>query len=122
MDEKIRKLTVEAIENEFQELKSLETGSDEKAATISNLTKLHELMIEEAKVEQAEIGQKKEEEFREQQLKSEAKSRRNNIILQVGGWVGTALLVAFAYKFEEQGVVKSAVTRTLIPKMFLKTK
>lgn len=126
MDEKICELTNEAIESGFQELKACRPGSEEQMAVMRNLTQLHAMAVEEAKIKQAEIGQKREDEFRNQQMMVEAKSRRNSTLwnagLTVGGWLGTVALVVFAYKFEESGVVRSAVTRTLIPKMFLKTK
>lgn len=126
MNEKIRKLTAEAIENEFQELKSCTQGSEEKTAILKNLKELHSMVIEEAKVELAEIERIKEDEFRKQQLIMEAKSRKSSDLLRtgltVGGWVGTGILVVFAYKFEEFGVVRTAITRTIIPKMFLKNK
>lgn len=126
MNEKIRRLTAEAIENEFQELKDCDPGSEEKATVLQNLKELHSMAIEEAKVELAEIERAKEDEFRKQQLMLEAKSRKSSDMLKagltVGGWVGTGLLVVFAYKFEEFGVVRTALTRTVIPKMFLKSK
>ena len=126
MDKEIQKLTKEAFINEYQELKACAPGSEEKSSAIKNLKEFHAMLIEEAKAEQAAIEQKKEDEFRKQQIIAEAKSRRNSDIIRagltVGGWVGTGLLVVFAYKFEEFGVVRTAITRTIVPKMFLKAK
>ena len=123
MKDKIQMLLDEQIEKEIKNLNDCVTES-EKSTAIKSLSVLHALRIEEAKIEQAESSRYDEKEMKEATLKSESRSRWINTGVQAGltiaSWIATALLVRGAYKFEETGVVKSPITRSLIPKMFLR--
>lgn len=113
MEVKIRESLDELIQSSINRASGLPAGSDERSHAIDEVTKLHKLREAELTVdrEKAEIN-------------SKAKERWVNMGLQIGltigGWIATSLLVRGAYKFEETGVVKSPVTRSLIPKMFLR--
>ena len=64
MDEKIKNLLCEEIEEEILKLSSLEAGSKEKSTAINDLATLYRLKIEETKTE-LEFDEKRERRFME---------------------------------------------------------
>lgn len=113
MEVKIRESLDELIQDSINEASKLPVGSDERSHVIEEVTELHRLREAELTVDQEKS-----------EINSKTKERWVNMGLQigltVGGWIATSLLVHKAYKFEETGIVKSPVTRSLIPKIFLR--
>lgn len=128
MEKDIRSLLDETIVNEIQTLSEYEVGSEKRSAAVEELTQLHKLRIEEAKVEvsKAENYDKavtcdREWEIRRDQLKAEARDRWINFGLQVGiaigGWIAYDVWHRRGLKFEESGTVGSSWTRNLMSRM-----
>lgn len=112
--DKIRKSLDEAIAKDIQDITVLNTGSEERTATVKELTELYKLRIEEDRVEM----ERKEKEAQEE---SHALDRWINVGLQVG-LTALSLLAYNAWyrrglKFEETGTVTSSMTRNLMSRM-----
>lgn len=136
MDE-IKELLDEVIKDEIEKVSSLETGSKEKSHAIEDLAKLHELKIDEMKVEndcetsknQYDVEQDKlrdEWRFKEVQLKEQNKDRWIGFGLQIGltigGWIVYDIWHRRGLTFEKEGTVTSPWTRNLMSKMTPKSK
>ena len=95
------------IETEIQGLATMDPDSDEKAKAVENLTKLHKLKIDEAKVEL------------ERQTKDDEKKHR---FIKLGvdvGLVGVGLVFNHywrkkGFKFEEEGTFTSNTLREIM--------
>ena len=118
MDE-IKELLSEEIQDEIKNLSGLETGSEEKSKAINDLSKLHNLRIEELKIES-------ENAFKEAERKDRIKERVIGVAVQVGlaigGWIAYDIWHSRGLKFEETGTVTSPWTRNLMSKMAPKNK
>ncbi len=136
MDDKIKELLTEEIITELENLKTLDIGSEEKSKAISDLVKLHNLKIEEIKIEQEGIEREfkreqsmadqelkgeqltNEQEFRGQQLNEQTKDRYLRLGVEILGV--TLPLVFYAawmtkgFEFEKEGVITSSTFKGLI--------
>lgn len=121
MKDKIQLLMDEAIEKEIQALKNCAPGSEQEAATIKNLTQLHAMRVEEAKIEQADNQRLDDVEVKKAQLKSQAKDRWVNFgvqgVLTIGGWLLYGHFFNKGLEFERTGTVRSPWMRNLISKV-----
>lgn len=95
------------IETEIQGLSTMEPDSEEKAKAVDNLTKLHKLKIDEAKIE---LERKNKED--------ENKHRYIKLIVEVG-LVGAGLAFNHHWRkagfiFEEEGSIRSSTLRDII--------
>ena len=124
MKDKISILLDGMIEEELNNVKTLQPGTKEKTDAIEDLNQLYKLRIEEAKIEQERAHNNRDIELRRVQLESQAKDRRVNVGLQIG--LSMASLVAYdlwyrrGLKFEETGVIRSPWIRNLVSRMFPK--
>ena len=141
MDE-ITKMVDEQIKTEIKGLSSLEPGSDAKSKAVSDLSKLYQMRLDEAKNEAAEKEQKDRHELErdkhfleclvrddEKDLKiAQHKSQKCIEWLKIG--VDVALTVASfvaydawskrGFRFEETGTICSPQNRNLLSKMLPK--
>ena len=93
MKDKISILLDGMIEEELNNVKTLQPGTKEKTDAIEDLNQLYKLRIEEAKIEQERAHNNRDIELRRVQLESQAKDRRVNVGLQIG--LSMASLVAY---------------------------
>lgn len=123
MDNSTRELLVKRIEDEFENLYSMEDGEDKQKA-INNLVTLYKLKIEEEKI-YAEYHEHCDKcDLGKAQLEEQKLDRWVNLGMQVG----LAMLSIVAYdiwnrrglKFEETGTITSPMTRNLLSKMLPK--
>ena len=121
----IEKRLVDEIESEFEELESMEVGSDKYRNTVDGLTKLVDRAIEIKKIdaEQSEKirAQNAEEDFKRQQMQEDKKDRwiRNGIA--AAGVVLPTLVTVWGalktFQFEETGTVTTSIGRGFINKL-----
>ena len=115
--EDIKHLLDEEIEAEFENLSSMEPGSDERAKATEDLAKLYKLRIDEIKAET-------ERDDKKAQRKEVILDRCLNIGLQVGltvgGWLVYDIWHRRGLKFEETGTITSPMTRNLVSRMLPK--
>lgn len=142
MEKEIRNSLNEAIGAEL-DLLANEKTVEARSKAIENLTKLHKLRIDEAKIEleaktaEADQRQKKDQmtldqrykelqmdydrEVKERQLDSQEKDRWTNIALQfgiaVGGWIMYDIWNRRGLRFEEVGTITSTINRNLFSKL-----
>ncbi|WP_407450065.1 hypothetical protein [Fibrobacter sp.] len=124
----IEKRLVDEIESEFEELESMEVGSDKYRNTVDGLTKLVDRAIEIKKIdaEQSEKirAQNAEEDFKRQQMQEDKKDRwiRNGIA--AAGVVLPTLVTVWGalktFQFEETGTVTTSIGRGFINKLLPK--
>lgn len=116
------------IENEFEELKRIQLGTDEYKTTVDGLTKLVDKAIEIRKfdIEQDEKRKIREEDnaFKVQQMEDDKKDRRIKNYIAIGG-IGIPAGIAIwgtlkTLKFEETGTVTSLIGRGFINKLLKK--
>lgn len=128
MDEKIKDLLSEEIEEEIQQLSSLEAGSKEKTTAINDLATLYRLKIEETKTE-LEFDEKRERRFMEidqsdsdtrikkSQLTVDEKDRYFRLGVEVAGIILPLIFYAAwmkrGFRFEETGTFTSTTFRGL---------
>ena len=121
------KLNVE-LTREFDELATMEAGTEKRGNTINELSKLMEQAIEIEKLhmeaeEKAET-RKAENELKLKQLKSERIDQitRNTItgVSVVGGFLLTVWGTIKSIKFEETGTITTFAGRSFFNKLFLK--
>ena len=128
MDEKIKNLLCEEIEEEILKLYSLEVGSKEKSAAINDLATLYRLKIEETKTE-LEFDEKRERRFMEinqsdsdirikrSQLTVDEKDRYFRLGIEVAGIILPLIFYAAwmkrGFRFEENGTFTSTTFRGL---------
>lgn len=126
MEEKtIESLMQEVIITELEALNDMEVGTDQYRVTVDGVTKLVDKAIEMDKFqneffEKVEI-RKKEEEFKEKQMKEDKKNRLiGHILTGVGIAVPAALTIwgtCKSLKFEEEGTITTAIGRGFINKL-----
>lgn len=128
MDEKIKNLLCEEIEDEILKLSSLEAGSKEKSTAINDLATLYRLKIEETKTE-LEFDEKRERRFMEiNQSDSDARIKRSQLTvdekdryfrlgIEVAGIILPLIFYAAwmkrGFRFEETGTFTSTTFRGL---------
>lgn len=124
MEDKVQVLLNEEIEKDIRNLSNLESGSEARSKAVDELKKLHELRIEEAKIEQGKVNVIFAKEDKEAQLKSQAFDRWINIGVQVGlaigGWVAYDVWYRRGLRFEETGSITSPMTRNLLSRLIPK--
>ena len=116
------------IENEFEELKRLQLGTEEYKTTVDGLTKLVDRAIEIDKIniEQDEKHKVREDEnaFKIQQMADDKKDRRIKNGIAIGGMLIPAAITIWgtlkSLKFEETGTVTTLVGRGFINKLLPK--
>lgn len=116
------------IENEFEELKRIQLGTDEYKTTVDGLTKLVDKAIEIRKfdIEQDEKRKIREDEnaFKIQQMEDDKKDRRMKNCIAIGGIGIPAALTIWgtlkSLKFEETGTVTTLIGRGFINKLLKK--
>lgn len=122
MDEQTLSLLYDEIQNEFEELKNLEVGSDKHRTAIDGLTKLVDRKIE---IEKSIIDnenkveiQKKELELKEKAMKDERVDKyvKNGLTAAsiVGGLGVTVWGTIKSIKFEETGTITTIMGRGFI--------
>lgn len=128
MGDEIRKALTSEILSEFEDLKTLESGSREHQMAIENITKLYKLELEEAKsdtdwdevcnrrVMEAK-REEREEQFKKDQLEEQAKDRYFRFGMDVAGMILPLVFYAVwmkkGFEFEETGTYTSTTFRGL---------
>lgn len=121
----IETLLYDAIETDFETLANAEVGSEERRATVDELTKLMDRMIE---MERVSSDCKDKTEIREndqavklQQLEDEKKDRIVKNIMGAAGIVLPLLVTIWgtkvSLKFEEEGTFTTIMGRGFIQKL-----
>lgn len=121
----IETLLYDAIETDFETLANAEVGSEERRATVDELTKLMDRMIE---MERVSSDCKDKTEIREndqavklQQLEDEKKDRVVKNIMGAAGIVLPLLVTIWgtkvSLKFEEEGTFTTIMGRGFIQKL-----
>ena len=135
MDEEIRNALVNAILGEFEDLKTLDSGSKEQQMVIDNITKLYKLGLEESKTDadwdemcnhrkleekrdENELHrQEREEQYRKEQLAEQVKDRYFKLGVEVAAIILPIMFYAVwmkrGFKFEETGTYTSTTFRGL---------
>lgn len=124
MEDKVQVLLNEVIEKDIRNLSNLDAGSEARSKAVEELKNLHEMRIEEAKIEQGKVNVIFTKEDKEAQLKSQAFDRWVNIGVQVGlaigGWVAYDVWYRRGLRFEETGSITSPMTRNLLSRLIPK--
>ena len=118
----------EEIQNEFEELKKIEVGSDEYKTAVDGLTKLMDRAIE---IDKLNVGAEErldarniDAELRQEQLEADVKDRRvRNAISLAGIVIPTAVTIwgtLKSLKFEETGTITTNAGRNFINRIFKK--
>lgn len=121
----------EVIEKDIERLKSCQ-NEDERKKTIAELESLHQMRIEEFKIEADLISKEKQREdeqkaryaeiaLKQDQLKSQATDRWVNAGIQagiaIGGWLMYSIWQGREQKFELVGTPSTPMFRSLLGKM-----
>lgn len=135
MENKIRKLLDDMIEEKIQDVSALTVGSEEETSAVNELAQLHKLRIEELKVEtdyvskQNQINADKEariieNSLKHEQLRSQAIDRWANVgkdvLIAIGGWALYRHCFREGMKFEQFGTITTPWMRNLISKVLPK--
>lgn len=121
----IETLLYDAIETDFETLANAEVGSDERKATVDELTKLMDRMIEMEKVtndckDKTEIREN-DQTMKMQQLEDDKKDRLVKNIMGAAGIVLPLLVTIWgtkvSLKFEEEGTFTTIMGRGFIQKL-----
>ena len=124
----IKDLLCEEIESEFEELKSMDLGSEKHKATVDGITKLVDRAIEIKKVEiendEKVTSREIDNDFKSKQMEDERKDRlvRNGITI-ASIVIPTAVTIwgtLKSFKFEETGTVTTTIGRGFINKLIPK--
>ena len=116
------------IQNEFEELKKIEVGSDEYKTAVDGLTKLMDRAIE---IDKLNVGAEErldarniDAELRQEQLEADVKDRKvRNAISLAGIVIPTAVTIwgtLKSLKFEETGTITTNAGRNFINRIFKK--
>ncbi len=120
----IKKSLYEEIENEFQELKGLNVGTDEHKTSVDGLTKLLDRAIEIEKHED-EMKEREAERFAKNSQAAEENRNRNVQNAIQGAGIVLPLMVTIwgtvkSIKFEEKGTITTIMGRGFINKLLPK--
>ena len=118
----------EEIQNEFEELKKIEVGSDKYKTAVDGLTKLMDRAIE---IDKLNVGAEErldarniDAELRQEQLEADIKDRKvRNVISIAGIVIPTAVTIwgtLKSLKFEETGTITTNAGRNFINRIFKK--
>lgn len=122
----------ELIERDIERLSSSQIGNDDRKKTIEELQTLHQMRIEEYKIEADLISKEKQREdeqkaryaeiaLKQDQLKSQAMDRWVNLGLQagatIGGWMMFSIWQKREQTFELEGTPSTPMFRSLLSKM-----
>ena len=118
----------EEIQNEFEELKKIEVGSDKYKTAVDGLTKLMDRAIE---IDKLNVGAEErldtrniDAELRQEQLEADVKDRKvRNVISIAGIVIPTAVTIwgtLKSLKFEETGTVTTNAGRNFMNRIFKK--
>ena len=126
--ENIEPMLRSEIETEFEKLKELELGSDERKARFDELTKLMDRAIEMDRVEidcaDKAAARESEQLMKQQQMEDEKKDRIVKNILSAAGIVLPILVTIWgtkvSLKFEEEGTFTTIMGRGFINKLLPK--
>lgn len=110
MDEEIKKLLDERIEDLIKELKDLPSESEEYAIIVTALTKLHALRAEEIKCETDKADKEDQHKERVKERWWRTALEAAGIILPLGFY---AIWMVKGFKFEETGTFVSTTFRSL---------
>ena len=118
----------EEIQNEFEELKKIEVGSDKYKTAVDGLTKLMDRAIEIDKlnvsVEDRRDTRDVDAELKQEQLEADVKDRKvRNAISLAGIIIPTAVTIwgtLKSLKFEETGTVTTNAGRNFMNQIFKK--
>ena len=118
----------EEIQNEFEELKKIEVGSDKYRTAVDGLTKLMDRAIEidklNAGAEERLDARNIDAELRQEQLEADVKDRKvRNAISLAGIIIPTAVTIwgtLKSLKFEETGTITTNAGRNFINRIFKK--
>ena len=118
----------EEIQNEFEELKKIEVGSDKYKTAVDGLTKLMDRAIEIDKlnvgVEERLDARNIDAELRQEQLEADVKDRKvRNVISIAGIVIPTAVTIwgtLKSLKFEETGTLTTNAGRNFMNRIFKK--
>jgi hypothetical protein len=121
MKDNTMELLSEAIASEFDNLSSLDPGSEEHSKAVESLSKLYKLKIEETKNESDLIEKQKEEQFKQEQMREQKIDRW----VKVGVAVGELAIPLMFYgawmrrgfKFEETGSYCSQTFRNFFSRL-----
>lgn len=125
---RIENLLREEIENEFEELRKMEIGTDAYRATVDGLTKLVDRAIEIDRFE-AELGEKIESRANDAELKLQAArdEKINRFVSHGIDVVGIILPIAVtiwgtkaSFEFEKEGTISTLMGRGFINKLLPK--
>lgn len=113
----IQSLLNEEIRNEFQDLKSMELGSEEYKATVDGLTKLVDRSIE---IEKIDV----ESQEKQIQMKEEKIDRWVKNGIAVGGIILPIVITIWgtkkSFEFEKEGTITTIMGRGFINKLLPK--
>ena len=124
----IETLLHEEIQAEFEELKTMEVGTDQHKATVDSVAKLYDRAIEMRKFDVESQAKEKEREFENtlklEQMKEDRKDRRWKNGIAIGG-VLAPLAVAIwgtikSFEFEKEGTITTIMGRGFIQKLLPK--
>ena len=118
----------EEIQNEFEELKKIEVGSDKYKTAVDGLTKLMDRAIE---IDKLNVGSEErldarniDAELRQEQFEADVKDRKvRNAISLAGIIIPTAVTIwgtLKSLKFEEAGTITTNAGRNFINRIFKK--
>ena len=118
----------EEIQSEFEELKTLEVGSDKYKTTVDGLTKLMDRAIEIDKLndgaEERRDARDIDAELKQEQLEADIKDRKvRNAISLAGIIIPTAVTIwgtLKSLKFEESGTLTTNAGRNFMNRIFKK--
>ena len=118
----------EEIQNEFEELKNIDVGSDKYKTAVDGLTKLMDRAIE---IDKLDVGAEErrdtrdvDAELKQEQLEADVKDRKvRNAISLAGIVIPTAVTIwgtLKSLKFEETGTITTNAGRNFINRIFKK--
>lgn len=120
MEDRVQVLLDEVIESEFRKLKTT-VKTEERSTVIEELTQLHKMRIEEAKIEVAKVEACTAQENNRNQQKSQNLDRWVNVALQggltVGSWIAFTLWQKSEQRFELTGTPSTPIFRNLLSRM-----
>ena len=114
MDE-TRKLLVEEIKSQNEDISGMATGSEEKSNAIEDLSSLYKLKLEEDKLT-TDFGEKKLSE--DLRLKEQSKDRKVKVCIATAELIVPLIFYGIwmrqGFKFEKDGIIASTTFRGLI--------
>lgn len=118
MNENVKEILDELIENTIQYVIGLGAEGKERSAAIEDLEKLYKLRIEETKTTMDYLDKR---EKRESELSEQRKDRRLRAILETAGIalpLGlSAVWMVLGFKFEEIGTISSSTFKWMLQKL-----